>query len=95
MADSVVRGPFDGQQCSACPAVSYGGTVLDPESPQPKSCNGGLPLDWSTFGARYPDTTCIGGICADLNLGQSTDAGIHSALRYSMFCPTLYLGTTG
>ena len=76
MADGEVRGPFDGQQCTTCPAVSYGGTVLDPEVPQPKSCNGGRPFDWSAFGARYPDTTCIGGICADLDLDHSTNAGI-------------------
>lgn len=71
-----IRGPFDGEQCTSCPAVRYGGQVFDPALPEPKSCTGGQPFHWSAFGARYPDTVCVDGQCADLGADYSTAAGI-------------------
>jgi hypothetical protein len=33
-------------------------------------------FEWSAFGANYPDTECVDGVCADLDADWSTNAGI-------------------
>lgn len=75
--DGSVRGPFDGQRCTACSAIQYGGSVFMLDgSPEAKSCTGGRPFAWSAFGAPYRDTTCIDGMCGDLDRDGSAAAGI-------------------